>query len=78
MTMNAGDVTKAACLQEPVDAGFRDEGSFAVGECDGDLARGEIGLVEGKRDDPLAHIIWNAVPDALWFGPMIIERIEPT
>jgi hypothetical protein len=67
---------QAARLQKPVNAGFRDEGSLAIGERDGDLARGEIGLVESERDDPLAHVIWNAVPDPVRCRTMILERIK--
>src|SRR5690606_15340933 len=67
---------EATRLQEAIDAGFRDERALTVGEGDGDLTRRAVGLVEGKLDDPLAHAIGNAVPDAAWLRPMILEGIE--
>src|SRR5258705_2695113 len=69
---------EAARLQEPIDAGFRDEGALAIGEGNGDLAGGEIGLVECQRDNLLAHVVGDAVPDALRFGPMILKGLDAT
>lgn len=56
--------------------GFSDQGALEIGERDSDLARGQIGLVNGQSYDPFAHVVRDAVPDALRPGPMIIERIE--
>ena len=45
---------EAAFLKEPINTGLGDERALAVGEGNGDFARGEFRLVEGEFDDLLA------------------------
>ena len=35
-----------------------------------------IRLVEGEGDDPLAHVVGNAVPDPVRCRSVILQRIE--
>ena len=52
-------------LKQPIDAGLGDVDLLAVGEGHGQLAGTKLGLVESQFEDLVAHVIGNAVPDAL-------------
>jgi len=52
-----------------VDVGWRQiADAFVIGEAQGELTRRECRLVERKPDNPRAHHVRNAVPDATGRG----------
>ncbi len=61
-------------LQYPIDTGFRDEVLALVGECQRQLTRAQVRLVERHAKDLTAHIIGYAVPSRpLWSGSHVFK-----
>jgi hypothetical protein len=52
-------------LQQTIDRGFRDEVLALVDEAHGQLARRLLRRLQRQRDDLIANVIWNALPDAI-------------
>jgi hypothetical protein len=52
-------------LEQAVDRGFRDEVLALVNEAHGQLTRRQLRRLQRQRDDLIANVIWNAVPDAV-------------
>ena len=65
-------------LEQPIDRRFRDEVAVCIGEARGQLARRQLGNIQRHRDDALAHIIGDAVPDAIRPRRLVLERLRST
>jgi Transposase, Mutator family len=51
--------------------------AFGVGEAHGQFPRRQGGLLQRQLDDALANVVWNAVPDAIWFGMSVVQGFRP-
>src|SRR3982074_594542 len=72
----AGD--QIVSLEDPIDRSLRDKIAFGVGEPYGQFPRAQCGLIQRQLDDALTNVVWNAVPDAIWFGMSVVQGFRPT
>src|ERR1700704_3803391 len=72
----AGD--QIVSLEDPIDRSLRDKIAFGVGEPYGQFPRRQCGLIQRQLDDALTNVVWNAVPDAIWFGMSVVQGFRPT
>jgi hypothetical protein len=63
--------------QQAVDRGFGDEGALPAGEAHRQLARRRLGLGQRQVDEAIAHLLGDAVPDALGPRRPVLERAPP-
>jgi hypothetical protein len=67
---------EALSFQDAIDAGLGDEGLLGIGKGDGDLAWRELRFLQGPRDDLVADLVGDAVPDAPRSWLAILECVE--
>jgi hypothetical protein len=65
MTMKAGLVIRVVGLEQAVDRSLGDKIAFGIGEHHCQLTRRQFRPAQGQFDDPLAHLLGDAVPDPL-------------
>ena len=65
-------------LEQPIDGRFRDEVAVCISEARGQLARRQLRHIQRHDEDALAHLIGDAVPDAIRFRGLIFERFRAT
>ena len=70
----AGD--QVVRLEQAIDGSFRDKIAFGVGEGHRQFPRRQLRPVQGKLDDPVPHILGNAVPDPAGPWAAILERFD--
>src|SRR5450755_4714865 len=73
---NIGDaVTKT--IMQPIDRGFRDKILFLVGEAHGQLSWRQLWKLQRQVDDLASDIIRDPVPDTIWSGTVVSQRLRP-
>src|SRR5205085_8478316 len=77
ITMKAGLAIRSCALEQAVDRGLGDEVALAIGKAHGQLARRQRRLLDRQLDDVLAHVIGDAVPDAVRPRRAIGQRLRP-
>jgi hypothetical protein len=63
--------------QQAVDRGFGGEVALPVGEAHRQLARRQLGLGQRQVDEAIAHLLGDAVPDALGPRRPVLDRAPP-
>ena len=65
-------------LQQPIDRSLRDKVLLLVGEAHSRVCRGDSsGNLQCQSDDLAADIIGDAIPDTIWSGTVVSQRLRP-
>src|ERR1700681_4405028 len=64
-------------LQQPIDRSLRDKVLLLVGEAHSQLPRRQLRNLQCQSDDLATDIIGDAIPDTIWSGTAVIQRLRP-
>src|SRR6202140_4195816 len=64
-------------LQQPIDRSLRDKVLLLVGEAHSQLSRRQLRNLQRQSDDLAADIIGDAIPDTIWSGTAVAQRLGP-
>jgi hypothetical protein len=64
-------------LQQPIDRSLRDKVLLLVGEAHSQPPRRQLRNLQCQRDDLAADIIGNVIPDTIWSGTVVSQRLRP-
>jgi hypothetical protein len=64
-------------LQQPIDRSLRDKVLLLVGEAHSRLPRQQLRNLQCQSDDLATDIIGDAIPDTIWSGTVVSQRLRP-